>query len=338
MPDYTRVHRLLRVLTLIQGREGWTPARLAEECGVGIRTIFRDLNELEGAGIGIEFDHTAKTYRVPRDFFLPPVQLTAREALSLSVLCEQVAASEQIPFVRPAVQAMEKIQASLPLDIRDEIAKVSEAVYIQIARTMPPDGHEDMFDRISHAITTRRVLRCRYESLSGDGDGEEFAFRPYALYFAVRAWYAVGHHGGRGETRTLKLSRFVGATATDEAYEIPEGFSLRSHLGNAWRMIRGEPTCEVVLAFDESFAETIADTMWHRTQRIEAREDGGITFRCTVDGLDEIVWWVLSMGSACRVIEPAELRERVRAQATAVAAMYAGDAAPPRDGGAPAGE
>ena len=87
-------------------------------------------------------------------------------------------------------------------------------------------------------------------------------------------------------------------------------------------MIRGVPRCEVVLEFDASFAETIADTAWHRTQRIEHLDDGGIVFRCTVDGLDEIVWWVLSMGSACRVIEPPELRERVREQASSVAAMY----------------
>ena len=105
MAEYTRVHRLLRLLTLIQGGTGWTPERLAEECEVSVRTIYRDLKELEGAGIGIEFDRSAKTYRLPQDFFLPPVQLTAREALSLSVLCEQVAQREQIPFIRPAVQA-----------------------------------------------------------------------------------------------------------------------------------------------------------------------------------------------------------------------------------------
>lgn len=322
MAEYTRVHRLLKVLTLIQGKEGWTPERLAAECEISVRTIYRDLKELEGAGIGIEFDHRAKTYRVPHDFFLPPVQLTGREALSLSVLCEHIADREQVPFTKPAVQAMEKIQAALPLDIRDQIAKAAQSFYIQTAKRMPADGHEDVFDKVSAAVANTQRLRCRYESLSAESDGEEFHFSPYALYFAVRAWYAVGHHGGRGETRTLKLNRFTAATLTDDPYTIPEDFSLRDHLGNAWRMIRGTPSYDIVLEFDASFAETIADTAWHKTQQIEHLPEGGIRFSCTVDGLDEIMWWVLSMGRACRVVSPPELRQRVVEQAWQVATMY----------------
>lgn len=34
-------------------------------------------------------------------------------------------------------------------------------------------------------------------------------------------------------------------------------------------------------------------------------------FRCKVDGLDEIVWWILSMGPHCVVNKPPELADRV---------------------------
>ena len=51
-------------------------------------------------------------------------------------------------------------------------------------------------------------------------------------------------------------------------------------------------------------------------------EDGSIAFRCTVDGLDEIVWWVLSMGPHCRVVKPAELAEWVVTLAGQVVAGY----------------
>ena len=78
---YTRIHRLLKVLMLVQGRDGWTPGKLARECGVDERTIYRDLNELEGAGIPIEFDQAAGGYRVAKEVFLPPVHLTPDEAV-----------------------------------------------------------------------------------------------------------------------------------------------------------------------------------------------------------------------------------------------------------------
>jgi len=48
---YGRIHRLLKILTLIQSEKGWNVQRLAAECGVAERTIFRDMKMLEGAGI-----------------------------------------------------------------------------------------------------------------------------------------------------------------------------------------------------------------------------------------------------------------------------------------------
>lgn len=322
MADYSRVHRLLKILTLVQGGGSWTPDRLAEACGVSARTIFRDMKELEGVGIGIGYDQRTGGHKVSQDFFLPPVHLTARESLALTVLCEHVAGREQIPFTKPAWQGLQKIRAVLPIDTREEVSKAAESVVVQTAKSEPADGHVDMYERIHEAISMRRALRCRYESLRGSSNGEEFEFEPYTLYFAVRAWYAVGLHGGRGEVRTLKLSRFAMATPTERVFEIPEDFSMESVLGNAWRMIRGEPEYDVELRFDPTFAEVIGDTLWHRTQKLEEHGDGSLTLRCRVAGLDEIVWWVMSMGPHCEVIKPAELREMVHEKARAMVGMY----------------
>jgi len=327
MPPYTRVHRLLKILMLVQGDGAWTPARLAEECGIGERTIYRDMNELERIGVPVHFDQQEGRYRVEGDFFLPPVQLTAEEALALSVLCEHVAEPERIPFTRPAWQAMAKIQASLPPELRDELLSTNRSIVIQTAASVDADGFSDIYDTMCAAIVERRSLVCQYESLSGESDGEEFDFEPYTLYFSVRAWYVVGLHHGRSELRTLKINRFLRATPTQRRYEIPEDFSLDRHLGNAWRMIRGAPDYDVVIRFNAGFAETVSDTRWHATQEFEHHEDGSCTFRCRVSGLDEIVWWALSMGPNCEVLEPMELRDRVRAAAQETARLYQTDPA-----------
>jgi predicted DNA-binding transcriptional regulator YafY len=313
---------------LVQGDGAWTPARLADECGVGERTIYRDLNELERIGVPLRFDQGENRYRVDGDFFLPPVQLTAEEALALSVLCEHVAEPERIPFTRPAWQAMAKIQASLPPELRDELLAANRSIVIQTAASVDADGFSDIYDAMCAAIAERRTLVCEYESLSGESDGEEFDFEPYTLYFSVRAWYVVGFHHGRGELRTLKINRFLRAARTHRTYEIPADFSLDRHLGNAWRMIRGGTDYDVAIRFNAAFAETVSDTRWHATQEIEHHEDGSCTFRCTVSGLDEIVWWVLSMGPNCTVLEPSELRDRVRDASARTAMLYETDDAP----------
>jgi len=153
-------------------------------------------------------------------------------------------------------------------------------------------------------------------------NGDAFIFKPYTLFFNQRAWYAVGYHSKHNEVRCLKLNRFTRIEPLDQPYTIPKSFSLAAHLGNAWRMMRGDKTFKVELHFDPEFAETIADTHWHSTQEVIWNEDESITFRCKVDGLDEIVWWVLSMGPHCTVQKPKELIELVRTLAGATAAKY----------------
>lgn len=322
--SYTRVHRLLKIVTLIQAQPGWTAKRLAAECGVDERTIFRDMNELQGVGIPVRFDQSGAGYQIDGDFFLPPVHLTPEEALSLALLCEQVAEPEQIAHLRPAWRAMAKIQNQLPRSVREDVQKVAEKVTIRTAASTPSDGHTDVYERVKEAIAERRALVCQYESVDGASDGEEFDFEPYALFFSVRAWYAIGHHSGRGATRCLKLNRFTKVSPTLRPYEVPEGFTVEGYLGNAWRMMRGETEHEVVVRFTPSFAETVSDTRWHKTQAFEFEADGSAVFRATVAGLDEVSWWVLSYGPGAVVLEPPELAARVRELAAATASRYAG--------------
>ena len=52
-------------------------------------------------------------------------------------------------------------------------------------------------------------------------------------------------------------------------------------------------------------------TTWHKTQRVECLEDGGVRLMFTVDGLDEIVWWILGWSGRAKVHAPEDLRAMV---------------------------
>jgi len=321
---YTRVHRLLKLLSLIQSRRDLTAAKLADLCGATPRTIYRDLKMLEGAGIPYWFDSETGGYRVRGDFFMPPVELTLEESLAAICLAEQVGAREQVPFLDAAARAVAKIRSQLPAAIRDRLEEVSPHYEIRLAAAASPEGIADVYQLVRKAIATRRALQCAYETprRRRSGPAKRFLFMPYCLYFSQRAWYAVGRHGGRAAPRCLKLNRFVEIHPTDIPYAIPEDFSMSAYLGKAWRMIRGDRVYRIELHFDADFAETIADTHWHDTQDIEWHDDDSITFRCEVAGLDEIVWWILSMGPHCTVRHPKELARRVGELARETAAIY----------------
>jgi predicted DNA-binding transcriptional regulator YafY len=323
MAEYTRVFRLLKVLNLVRSGPGWTPKKLAEACGVTERSVYRDIESLAAIGINMRFDSQSGGYVVEGEIFLPPLQLAADEALALALLCEHVGAGEHFSFVRPAERAVSKIKAELPAELRQEIDAVLRDMVIQMGPSTPAEGFEDIYESIRAALADRRALTCMYDAATGSSDAsEQFEFHPYALFFSVRAWYAVGYHAGRDGIRTLKVNRFIKATPTDRRYTMPDDFTVDRYLGNAWRMIRGDRDYDVEVWFSSAISETIADTQWHRTQDVEYHEDGSATFRCTVSGLHEIKGWVLSMGANCTVLAPQELADMVADEARRVAALY----------------
>lgn len=319
-----KIHRLLRLIVLMQQDAAGNAAQLAHLFSVSERTIHRDLETLTDLNIPWFFDDEVGGYRIRRDFFLPPVQLTPAEALAMLALAQCVGGAEQIALTGPAAQATEKIKGQLPAHVLNELGDLGDHIDIHLPATGPPaEAIRDVFADVQHAIRTRRALRCKYESLNSDTDDTvAFFFRPYALSFDQRAWYTIGNHDGRGEVRRLKLNRFTAVEHTDQPYAIPDDFSLDAHRGNAWRMIRGDQSYHIVIDFDRIMADTVSDTNWHRTQQIEEHPDGSITFTCDVDGLDEIVWWILGYGPHAIVREPAELADRVAALTRAAAEHY----------------
>ncbi|MBN8598241.1 MAG: WYL domain-containing protein [Planctomycetes bacterium] len=316
------LHRLLHELVLLRGHERWTPKSLGKHFGVSEKTIRRDMKKLASTGFGVAFDRSRGGYRIGAGSFLPPVQLSLAEALSLIVLCEDVAGRDQVGLLEPAIDAMSKIESLLPPALKSDLDEVMDHVEIRLARSGSTESERAIFEQLRDAIVTETVLRCRYKSASGGEPQRSFEFEPYALWFGVRAWYAIGKHRRRGTLAALKLRRFQRIEVLNETFKRPADFSVDSYLGNAWQMIPGEDEYEVELRFDADFAETIVDTRWHKTQQVTRRADGTATVCFQVAGLDEIVWWVLSMGRHCHVVKPKELRERVKREASAAAKQY----------------
>ncbi|MFT3785858.1 MAG: WYL domain-containing protein [Tepidisphaeraceae bacterium] len=321
--EYSRIHRLLHLMRLVQARSDLGADDLARCLEVSTRQIFRDIDTLSMSGVPCTFDKETNGYRIARGFFMPPVELTLDEAMAMVVLMEQLPRDGQFPFVNTAGKVVEKIRCQLPQAIVDGLEPLDGNVRVDLARGMADDSPREVYDDMRQAIATRRALRCRYESNSGDRTPSEFQFKPYALWYCQRAWYVVGKRSDRRGPRFLKLNRFTGVTSTDNPYHIPDGFDLSKELGHAWRMIRGTQRHDVAIRFKQPFAETVSETRWHPTQQEEWSDDQQhVTLRFTVDGLDEIVWWVLGYGPGAEVLEPPELSEKVHALLIEAGRLY----------------
>lgn len=315
-----RIHRIIRLIVLLQSSRCYSADELSRECEVSRRTIFRDLRMLELAGIPFYYDRAGSGYRILSTFFLRPVSLNLEEALAILLLAQEQGPGRGIPFLSEAWRAATKIECALPAEIRSEVGALARHVRIATARTTQPPATA-VYERCRRAVRDAVDLRLVYHSLY-EGRVIRTTLSPYALFFGERAWYLIGRSRAHRAVRMFKLDRIREVEPTGQTFRRPPNFSVERYLGNAWHLIRGQRRHRVVVRFQPKVATNVAEVRWHRTQAVEWQPDGSMRFAVTVDGIDEIAWWVLGYGPYAEVLKPAALRRKVAAMARETAGLY----------------
>lgn len=314
---------------MLQSGRSYTPSEIAQELEVSRRTVFRDLNMLELAHIPYHFDKDRGSYRIAEHFFLPPINLTLSEALAMLLLAGKLragggAASARLPLLGEGARAALKLQSVLPQPIRRHVGDMMDHIDVSLGPLASHQGLSAMFNELARAISQRRVCRALYLSLH-EGKQLDVELHPLRLMFHGRAWYLIAASPRHNETRTYKLGRIRKLDVTPYTFRRPRSLRLDRVFGDAWGMIPEGRIYDVRLLFDAKVAANVAEVQWHRSQQVLWRDDGSAEFRVRVDGLGEIVWWILGYGQHVRVLAPAALRQRVAASAGAAAAQYAED-------------
>lgn len=290
---------------------------------VAERTIFRDLDTLRKAGVPLIYDESEQRYRIPINYYLPPTNFTPHEALSLLVLCNELGDSSGLQFMSSARQAALKLESNLPHGLRSYVRSLADTIRIRLPQSGRSGTRESTYLQLVDAVAARKAVRIRYRSLT---EWQEISTKlfPYQLLFSRRSWYVIGRSSLHREVRTFNVLRITQLESLGELFKIPIRFSMDRYLRNAWHLIpEPGPDCRVVVRFEKLVAHNVAEILWHKTQHVEWRPDGRIDFYVTVSGLSEITWWILGYGDQAEVLEPPELRKRIREHAGRMAERYA---------------
>lgn len=306
----SRVHRLLRLITLLQSGQPRSVAELMEELGVSRRTLFRDLNMLELAGVPY-YHEPGKGYRISRNYFLPPISLTVPETLGLMMLGKTAAAQRNRPFAGAALSGMYKLLSTVPEPIRSVCGEMMSHVSVNPGGDIVGDREQAHYGTLQQCIDERRACRIRYHSPI-EAEPMALELHPYALHFAARAWYAFGYSRPHEEVRVFKLARIETLELMQRRFDRPPDFSIEAKLGSAWQLIPEGREYTVELEFSAKVGQNVAEVRWHPSQEHELLPDGRCEMRFTVDGINEIAWWICGYADQVVVKKPTALRERVR--------------------------
>jgi len=316
----SRIHRLLQLITMLESGKARSTQDLMSKLGVSRRTLFRDLKVLQSAGIPYYYD-SALGYRIARSFFLPPINLTVPETLGLMLLAKLASHRRGWPLNDSAMVAISKLTATIPDPIRSACDDLMANVSVNPGAEEIDDRGNRFYPDLQRCIDEGRVCRIEYRSPVEPGPFE-CDLKPYALHFAARAWYVMGHSDRHGDVRMFKLARMISLEVLKQRFSRPRRFKVQDKLGKAWQLIPEGKVHRVELEFSAKVGMNVSEVLWHRTQTSRMLSDGRCRMSFEVDGLNEIAWWLCGYADQVMVLKPAALRQRVRQMHANAFAQY----------------
>lgn len=303
-----RIARALRVLQLIQRPGRWDAASLAREQECSVRTVYRDLAVLELAGVPWTYDQSTSSYRLRPDFQFPTLNLTDDELLGQATAAVAMNASG-LDVTAGAKPATAKLSATAAKDAESLLQEAQHFTEVLDLKLADHSRHRDCIRTVQWALLHGKQLTGQYES-PYEGKPVKLTVHAYRLCLIKSAWYLIGKSKGDEQPRTYRIVRFKTLRMTDQASVTPRHFDLREYLGNAWGVYRGKDSHDVELLFTKDAADVVTETVWHHTQKSRRNKDGTVTLTFTVDGLEEIVRWVVGWAGRVKVIAPKALRDK----------------------------
>ena len=308
---YAPARRLEAVRNVLNATGGASVYEIAERLGVSVRTALRYLKALESSGAPLyeELDGKRKIWRLMASARRQTITLTTSQMVSLAMSRRVFDFLAGTGFKEDLDDVFERLESTLrrvdfvaARNLDRKIYDVNEA----------PHRYEGRIDHVNDIVTALiRENRLRVTYARAGGGENSFLLDPYTLLVYKKGLYLVGYSHRHGALRTFSLDAFREvAWLSGESFEYPADYHPSQIADGAFGLIKGEP-CHVQIRFDRAVARYVKRRVWHPSQRIVDREDGGLELHMDVLGFLEIRSWVLSFGDKAEVLGPPGLRQMV---------------------------
>jgi predicted DNA-binding transcriptional regulator YafY len=303
--------RLLRLLSLLQTRRGWSGPELAGRLGVTVRTVRRDVERLRGLGYPVRAGlGAAGGYRLEAGAAMPPLLLDDEEAVAIALGLRGAAAGGGVEGIEEtSVRALAKLERLLPDRLRRRVNAVHTATMPIAGAPAGPSVAPGTLTLLAAACRDRERLRFAYRDK--DDACSRRLVEPYGLVSAGRRWYLVAWDAGRGDWRTFRVDRLAEPLATG-ARSAPRELPAQDAAAFVKRSLAAaRPVRRAVLTVHAP-ASVLADRFRVAEVELEPVDERTCTLRTSADSLEWTALRIAFLELEFTVREPPELAARLR--------------------------
>lgn len=320
-----QIARQWKILRLVESRRrGLTAQELSNELETDLRTVYRDLEALQGAGFPLYTERVGRSsYWRPVDGFKSnlPFPFTMTELASLHMSRDLMRVFEGTAFYESIEELFHKIRVSLTPEIIRYLDSISANLKIGFGPAKNYEAFKGIISDLSNATAEKHRVEILYQAAS-TGKATRRKVDPYQVWAMNGVFYLIGLCHLRSSVRTFAIDRIKSLSVLKEKFAYPKDFKLEDYLQDAFRVMRGDPK-RIKVRFSPDAARVVRERIWHPSQEIREQEDGSLKITLEVPINYEIVSWILGFGSSAEALQPPELRQRLREEHLAAARNYA---------------
>jgi predicted DNA-binding transcriptional regulator YafY len=314
------------MLLMLQVKGRITAQALADEFDVSIRTVYRDIDQLSAAGVPVYADRgPGGGFALLDGYRAKLTGITKAEAETLSIAGLAGAASD-LGLSEQLRAAQLKLVTALP-DAAPDSSRIGSRVHVDPVGWYQRPSPTPWLTTLAGAVWDQKRVTMQYNNWSGRDDHEGARVRdPLGLVLKGGEWYLVTRV--RTQLRTYRVSSITQLTVHDETFERPDDFDLREEWNAA------------VAVFEKSLLKYTARlrvspegmTRLHRLGAAAVEQaqimppsgsDGWREVSLPVEQFSFAAEQLLGFASHVQVLEPPELRERLRTLGEQIAALNA---------------
>lgn len=314
-----RADRLLSILLVLQVKGRVTARELATQLEVSERTIYRDMEALNSAGIPVIAErgncggwHLLEGYRTT---------LNGLNAAEVQTLFLKQPLLADLGMEQAAQGALLKLFAALPVMYRHKAEVMRQRLHIDLTGWQRSKEDVSCLPLLQEAMWKDYKLVLHYRR--SEGDTVERIVDPLGLVAKGSVWYLVA--AVEGEIRTYRVSRIISIEMIDQPCIRPENFDLAAY----WTQSTAEffanlPRFQVTVRVSPEILPRLryAGTFVKIDQINPPEADGWSVVRLHFDIEEEAREFVLGFGTFIEIIDPPELRQKVIDMAKAVITFY----------------
>lgn len=285
--------RLFQILYHLLDKGQATAPELAEKFEVSIRTIYRDIDALSGAGIPV-YAQAGRNggIHLMNGFVLNQTVLSEEEKQEILTALQSMNFSKNLDSSR----TLQKLSAIFRLGSEDWLE-------VDFSRWGNSGTDNEKFELLKSAVIHRKCVRIIYANSSGAVS--ERIIQPLKMSYKSSAWYLKAYCTEKGDYRIFKLTRIIDLEVLEDSFSRSPFPELEE---------APHRTCgTVVLGFPKSMSYRVYDEFDRKM--VSKQENGDLIVSANLPEDEWIIGYLLSFGTQVDIIEPAHLKKIVAERA-----------------------